>query len=142
MTDQLPENQEQLVLEFFEYQKQDLANKSKELDIRRDEIQSNERIALASIEAQKADSDNKGVFFAEMVKSRHRTIIWIAVIIGLVLIIALLVNKAEVAADFIAPVSCGFFMPAFYATLAGIAIFYGGSREPNTIPARGIRSAV
>lgn len=99
MTDQLPENQEQLVLEFFEYQKQDLANKSKELDIRRDEIQSNERIALASIEAQKADSDNKGVFFAEMVKSRHRTIIWIAVIIGLVLIIALLVNKAEVALE-------------------------------------------
>ena len=55
MLPEQPDNQQELVREFLEYQKQELANKRAELDIRRDEIASNERIALATIAAQKED---------------------------------------------------------------------------------------
>lgn len=105
MSEQMPqqqENQEHFMMrEFLEYQKQELQNKSKELDIRRDEIQSNERIALASIEAQKEDSANKGEFFSKMVKTRYRTMVWIAVIAAVVICAALLTNKTDVALELI-----------------------------------------
>lgn len=87
--------------EFLEYQKQELANKSKELDIRRDEVQSNERIALASIQAQKYDSDNRGTVFTETVKSRNRTLTWLALIAALVVIAAMLTDKTDVALELI-----------------------------------------
>lgn len=95
------ESQERMMREFLEYQKQELANKSKELDIRRDEVQSNERIALASIQAQKSDSDNRGTVFTEMVKSRNRTLTWLALIAALVVIAAMLTDKTDVALELI-----------------------------------------
>ncbi|CWN41576.1 TPA: hypothetical protein ACFN7P_001231 [Neisseria meningitidis] len=95
------ESQERMMREFLEYQKQELANKSKELDIRRDEVQSNERIALASIQAQKSDSDNRGTVFTETVKSRNRTLTWLALIAALVVIAAMLTDKTDVALELI-----------------------------------------
>ncbi|HFC7453988.1 TPA: hypothetical protein ACQ65G_002088 [Neisseria meningitidis] len=95
------ESQERMMREFLEYQKQELANKSKELDIRRDEVQSNERIALASIQAQKYDSDNRGTVFTETVKSRNRTLTWLALIAALVVIAAMLTDKTDVALELI-----------------------------------------
>lgn len=95
------DNQEQFMLEFLDYQKQEIQHKSKELEVKRNEIQSNERIALASIEAQKEDSANKGKFLEQMVKTRYRTFIILAAIAAIVVIVALITNKTDVAMEFI-----------------------------------------
>ncbi|WP_242002610.1 hypothetical protein [Neisseria gonorrhoeae] len=90
-----------MMREFLEYQKQEPANKSKESDIRRDEVQSDERIALAGIQAQKSDSDNRGTVFTETVKSRNRTPTWPALIAALAVIAAMPTGKTDVALELI-----------------------------------------
>lgn len=102
MSENLPEKPEnQLIAEFLDYQKQELAHRSKELDLRKHEIESNERIAIASIEAQKADSANKGAFFEKMVTSRHRTVTLVSLIVGAVVLASILTGKTEVAVEII-----------------------------------------
>lgn len=49
--------EQQYVREFLEIQKLESSNKQKELELRRAEIESNERIALKSIDAQQADNE-------------------------------------------------------------------------------------
>ncbi|BCT11315.1 hypothetical protein M5099_07725 [Neisseria meningitidis] len=60
-SENLPADEQQKMLqEFLELQKQDIAVKQKELESRKDEIQSHERIALATIEAQKQGEQQHG----------------------------------------------------------------------------------
>lgn len=100
----LPEqsdNQQELVREFLEYQKQELANKRVELDLRRDEIASNERIALATIAAQKEDFDKRGTVFASISKSRFVLFGVLALFITAVLVTAMLTGNTEIALELI-----------------------------------------
>ncbi|MFD1244785.1 hypothetical protein [Paralysiella testudinis] len=95
------ENQELLVKEFLEIQKLDAANKSKELDIRKEEIKSNESIALASIAAQKEDTATRGHIFADVHKSKLKLFGLIGFLVAVVITVAMLMDKTEVALEII-----------------------------------------
>lgn len=100
----LPEqsdNQQELVRELLEYQKQELANKRIELDLRRDEIASNERIALATIAAQKEDFDKRGNVFASVSKSRFILFGAVALLVTAVLITAMFTGNTAIALELI-----------------------------------------
>lgn len=100
----LPEqsdNQQELVRELLEYQKQELANKRIELDLRRDEIASNERIALATIAAQKEDFDKRGNVFASVSKSRFILFGAVALLVMAVLITAMFTGNTAIALELI-----------------------------------------
>lgn len=100
----LPEqsdNQQELVRELLEYQKQELANKRIELDLRRDEIASNERIALATIAAQKEDFDKRGNVFASISKSRFILFGAVALLVTAVLITAMFTGNTAIALELI-----------------------------------------
>ncbi|WP_369586213.1 hypothetical protein [Kingella oralis] len=101
MLPEQPDNQQELVREFLEYQKQELANKRAELNIRRDEIASNERIALATIAAQKEDFDKRGNVFASVSKSRLMLFGVVSLLIALVLICAMMTGNTEIALELI-----------------------------------------
>ena len=95
------EEQEATFREFLEYQKLELANKREELVLRREEIRSNEAIALASISAQKEDILKRGEVFAATHRSRLRLVGFIAALVALVIIAAMWLDKAEIALEFI-----------------------------------------
>ena len=89
-SENLPVDEQQKMLqEFLELQKQDITVKQKELESRKDEIQSHERIALATIEAQKQGERQHGEIFKEVHKRRLNAVIAVAFLIAAVLIIAL-----------------------------------------------------
>ncbi|HGO9024544.1 TPA: hypothetical protein ACLBGG_001016 [Neisseria meningitidis] len=101
-SENLPADEQQKMLqEFLELQKQDIAVKQKELESRKDEIQSHERIALATIEAQKQGEQQHGEIFKEVHKRRLNAVIAIFFLIAAVLITALWRDKDSVAIEIV-----------------------------------------
>lgn len=104
MNQNLPqhENQEQqLIHEFLEIQKLESNNKQKELELRHLEIQSNERIALKSIEAQQHDNAKRGDIFSSIHKGRLWLFGTIAVLITVIIVVSIQADKPEVALELI-----------------------------------------
>lgn len=89
-------NEQQLVStlkDMAEVQKRTLQVKEKELQLESEKVKSNERIALASIEAQKGDRVQQMSLFEKIEGKRYITI-W-AIIVAVVLIIVFALWKNE-----------------------------------------------
>lgn len=100
----LPEQQEPqeiMMREFLEYQKLELANKREEIQLRRDEIASNERIALASIAAQKEDMDKRGEVFITINKSRFIFFGAVAILLTAIFVVAMMTQQTDIAMELI-----------------------------------------
>lgn len=93
--------QQKMMQEFIELQKQEIAVRQREQENRKDEIQSNERIALATIEAQKSSDLKHGEVFTKVHGKRLTTIMVIAFFVAAVLMSALFLNKDNVAIELI-----------------------------------------
>ncbi|MCP1659317.1 hypothetical protein [Neisseria perflava] len=93
--------QQRMMQEFIELQKQEVAVRHREQENRKDEIQSNERIALATIEAQKSSDLKHGEVFTQVHSKLLTTITAIAFFVAAVLVVALCLNKDNVAIELI-----------------------------------------
>lgn len=95
------DKQELMIRQFLETQKQEAANKSKELDIQAEGIKSNERIALASIAAQQEDTATRGQVFADAHKRKMRLFAIVAVLVTIIILYAISADNTEVALELI-----------------------------------------
>lgn len=100
----LPEfvaNQEGFIKEFFTIQHQEILAKKQELEIRREEIKSNEKIALASISAQETTDLKRGDVFAGVHKGKMWLWAFLALIIAIVIVSAMVFDKPDIAMEII-----------------------------------------
>lgn len=92
MSNNKPTNEQQLVgafKDFLENQKRTHQLQQKELEIQREQIASNEKIALASIEAQKGDRVEQMNLLAKIEGKKHNTIWVITVAVVLVILVSI-----------------------------------------------------
>ena len=75
------------------------AVKEKELDLERKRIESNEKIALASIEAQKGDRDQQITTISKLHSQRHILIGVVVIIIAIIVIVAMYTNNTDFALE-------------------------------------------
>lgn len=89
----------EVVRELINTQKQELLIKQEELAIRRQEIESNERLACKSIDAQRDSDMKRGEVFQSVYNKRFYT--WIAAIVAMVIVavVAMFTSKTEVAIE-------------------------------------------
>lgn len=98
----LPEqNDPPFIGEFLELQRTELITKQQELEVRRAEIESNERIALKSIEAQQADNLKRGDVFLSIQKGRLWLFIGIVVLLTAIIIVSMITNHITIALELI-----------------------------------------
>lgn len=96
---QPPVQVEKALREMLEVQKGEQDIRRQEIKLEQEKIKSNERLALASIDAQKDDRKQQMVLFAGVHKTKYITIGGIAILITLVLGIAMWLNKVEIAME-------------------------------------------
>ncbi|MPW89890.1 hypothetical protein [Moraxella catarrhalis] len=82
-----------------EVQKQTLQVKEKELQLENEKVKSNERIALASIEAQKGDRVEQMGLFAKLEGKKYITIWVIVAAVVAVILVAIWREKTEFALE-------------------------------------------
>ena len=102
MNNKNPPNDAQLLAAMRDLVKVQQANqavKEKELDLERKRIESNEKIALASIEAQKGDRDQQITTISKLHSQRHILIGVVVIIIAIIVIVAMYTNNTDFALE-------------------------------------------
>lgn len=102
MNNKNPPNDAQLLAAMRDLVKVQQANqavKEKELDLERKRIESNEKIALASIEAQKGDRDQQITTISKLHSQRHVLIGVVVIIIAIIVIVAMYTNNTDFALE-------------------------------------------
>lgn len=102
MNNRNPPNDAQLLAAMRDLVKVQQANqavKEKELDLERKRIESNEKIALASIEAQKGDRNQQITTISKLHSQRHILIGVVVIIIAIIVIIAMYTNNTDFALE-------------------------------------------
>ena len=102
MNNKNPPNDAQLLAAMRDLVKVQQANqavKEKELDLERKRIESNEKIALASIEAQKGDRDQQIPTISKLPSQRHILIGVVVIIIAIIVIVAMYTNNTDFALE-------------------------------------------
>lgn len=102
MNNKNPPNDAQLLAAMRDLVKVQQANqavKEKELDLERKRIESNEKIALASIEAQKGDRNQQITTISKLHSQRHILIGVVVIIIAIIVIIAMYTNNTDFALE-------------------------------------------
>lgn len=102
MNNKNPPNDAQLLAAMRDLVKVQQANqavKEKELDLERKRIESNEKIALASIEAQKGDRDQQITTISKLHSQRHILIGIVVIIIAIIVIVAMNTNNTDFALE-------------------------------------------
>ncbi|TNH02200.1 hypothetical protein FHQ26_11710 [Testudinibacter sp. TR-2022] len=95
------EGKDEFIKDFFVLQQQEIAVKRDELLVRKDEIHSNENIALASIASQeKIELKSRDVFLSNQ---KTKFLLWgvLAIVIAVVLIFSMNSGKTEIAMELI-----------------------------------------
>ena len=103
MNNKNPPNDAQLLVaamrDLVKVQQANQAVKEKELDLERKRIESNEKIALASIEAQKGDRDQQITTISKLHSQRHILIGVVVIIIAIIVIVAMYTNNTDFALE-------------------------------------------
>lgn len=95
-------NEQQLavmVKDLVEAQKRNFLIKEKELQLESEKVKSNEKLALATIEAQKGDRVAQMHLFAKIEKQKHHTIWIIAALVVIVIVIAIFQKETDFALE-------------------------------------------
>lgn len=85
--------------EITEVQKRSLQVKEKEINLEQEKVKSNEKIALASIDAQKSDRVEQMGLVAKIEKQRYITIWVISVLVVAVILVAIAKDKTDFALE-------------------------------------------
>lgn len=97
-------NEQQLVRvvrDLVESQKQTHQLQQQELELEREKIRSNEKIALTSIEAQKGDRTAQMSLLSKMHRTQYILFGVIAILVVVVLVVAMQTNNAALASEIV-----------------------------------------
>lgn len=91
----------ELANQFLEYQKIESVNRSKELDIRDNEIKSNEKVALASLEVKRINNEQQAKILLDGQKYKHTILVFIVFSFTLIVVTSMITNQITIALELI-----------------------------------------